>query len=112
MALSWKPLLFQMGCNEMGQACRPSSVLLVLWSSGEDEAHTLSALSVCGVEHGGLQRPVHLHPGEEDSPAHSTHLCQGMGRGMSLCAVTSLSEWDTVHLVLDAGKGGRGQSCL
>ena len=37
---------------------------------------------------------------------------QGTGRGMSLCAVTSLSEWDTVPLVPDVGKGGRGQSCL
>ena len=91
---------------------RPVTRPLSFSCSGEDEAHTLSALSVCGVEHGGLQRPVHLHPGEEDSPAHSTHLCQGMGRGMSLCAVTSLSEWDTVPLVPDAGKGGRGQSCL
>ena len=51
----------------MDQACYPSSVFLMCWSSGEDEDHTLSAIRVCGVEHGGLQRPVHLHPGEEDS---------------------------------------------
>ena len=68
----------------------------MLWSTGEDEDHTLSGLSVCAVEHGGLQRPVHLHPGEEAIPAHSTHLCQRVGRGMSVCAVTSLSESGTL----------------
>ena len=51
----------------MDQAYHPSSLFLICWSSGEDEDHTLSALRMCSVEHGGLQRPVHLHPGEEDS---------------------------------------------
>ena len=46
MTLSWKPLLFQWSCNEVRQACRPSSAFLVLWSRGENEDHTLAALRV------------------------------------------------------------------
>ena len=81
----------------MDQACHPSSVFLMCWSSGEDEDHTLSALRVCGVEHGGLQRPVHLHPGEEDSllivpaSARVRTRTRTLGTDMSLCAVPSLS---------------------
>lgn len=70
---------------------------------------------MCGVEHGGLQGPVHpgeedspthspcFCPGEEDSPAHSPCLCQGMGKGMTLGAVTSLSERGTLCPSVDAG---------
>ena len=105
-----------MGCNEMGQACRLSSVLLVLWSSGEDEDRTLSSKRVwCGAWRPPKASPP--PPWRRGQPAHSTRLCQGTdtdtdpGHGhVFVCSPLTVWEWDTVPLISDAGKGGRGQS--
>ena len=79
MTLSWKPLLFQWSCNEVRQACCPSSAFLVLWSRGENEDHTLAALRVAVWS---MEAPEGWStPALEKRTAHSTHLCQGMGRG-------------------------------
>ena len=68
----------------MSQEYHPPSVFLMLWSKGKDEDHTLPALRVCSVEHGGPQGPVHLCPGGENSPAHSAHFPWGKSRGMAV----------------------------
>ena len=80
----------------MSQEYHPPSVFLMLWSRGKDEDHTLPALRVCGGEHGGPCGSVHPCPGGEDSPAHSTRLPWGRGRGVTACTVTSLPEGGTL----------------
>ena len=67
---------------------------------------THSALSVCGVEHGGLQRPVHLHPGEEDSlPIVPTSARERAGA----CLCVQSPHYLSGHCAPSAGRGERRQ---
>ena len=94
----------------MSQGFHPPSVLLLLWSRGKDEDHTLPALRVCGGEHGGPQGQ--LTPAPEASTACSEHppALGERARGMAVRAVTSWSEDGALCPRVGAGKeaGGRG----
>ena len=75
------------------------SVFLVLWSRGENEDHIRSALRVAVWS---MEAPEGWPtPALEKRTAHSTHLCQEMGRGMFLCAVTSVSEGGRAEVPID-----------